>query len=96
MARRKRELTTEEKILIKTQITDEEAWAKYEHNCAVRNLREATLKYYKNEIMAFQKSLAGLNINKQLIELTKSDIEEVLLCLKEQIKVVSIILELEL
>lgn len=90
MVRRKRELTTEEKILIRTQITDEEAWSKFEHDCSLRNLRNATVKYYKNEISAFQKSMAELNIEKQFIDLTKSEIEEVLLHLKKQLKIVSI------
>lgn len=90
MRRRRGELSTEEKIFTRIKMTDEEVFEKFERDCLLRNLRPATITYYKNEITAFQKSMIELKINKQIIELNKDDIEQIILHLKGQIKTVSI------
>jgi|GEM_PF-3066766 len=88
--RRSRALTLEEEILIKEKITDEEAFEKFERDCNIRNLRPATIRYYKNEIASFMNSLEEMGLKKQLTELTQKEIEDVILHLKIQIKIVSI------
>lgn len=90
MKRRSRELSTEEKILVKAKVTDDEAWSKFEYDCNIRNLRPASIRYYKNELEAFQKSMIEVGLNKQLVDLTRRDIEDILLHLKQHLRIVSI------
>lgn len=89
MARRKR-LTDQELKLFDTTVTDEEAFKQFNRNCLIRNLRPATIKYYKNELLAVKASLEELDIEKDIVQLTQKDIEALILHLKENIKVVSI------
>ena len=61
--RRRGELTDKELRIIKKKITDEEAYEKFFKDCYIRNLRPATIEYYKNEFHGAKKI-----INKQLVE----------------------------
>jgi len=88
--RRSRTLTPEEEVLLKVHISDDEAFSKFERDCNIRNLRPATIKYYKNELSSFMKSVEKIGINKPMTQLTKKDIEDVILHLKANIKTVSI------
>ncbi|SIT90582.1 tyrosine-type recombinase/integrase [Edaphobacillus lindanitolerans] len=88
--RRSRELSIEEKKLLMTSLTDEEAFSRFERSCQLKNLRPATIRYYRNELSAFKKSLKEININKQLSEVTQKDVEDVLLYWKESLKIVTI------
>ncbi|MGE7695568.1 tyrosine-type recombinase/integrase [Lysinibacillus sp. NPDC094177] len=90
MGRRRGELSLEEKILTRIQITDEEAFGKFEKECHLKNLRPATIQYYRSELSSIQKTMIELNLNKQMVELTNNDVEQIILHLKEQIKTVSI------
>jgi len=70
MARRKR-LTDDELKLIDTKISDEEAFKQFKRNCLIRNLRPATIKYYKSELLAVKASLKELEIKKDIVQLTQ-------------------------
>ncbi|MGE6261366.1 tyrosine-type recombinase/integrase [Heyndrickxia sporothermodurans] len=87
---RRGELSTEQKNLIKSKITDEEALKKFERDAHIRNLRPATIKFYKNELHAAKIAIEEMELNKQLVELTETDLENLILHLKAQIKTVSI------
>lgn len=76
--------------MIKLKITDEEAFQKFERDCLIRNLRAETLKYYKDKFAATKNTLKEMKIDKQLVELTQKDIEDIILHLKSKIKIVSI------
>ncbi|MEK3855747.1 hypothetical protein [Cytobacillus sp. FSL H8-0458] len=69
MARRQ-ELSAEELRIIKKKINDEEAFERFFNDCYLRNLRPATVTYYKNEFHAAIKI-----IGKQLVECHQKDIE---------------------
>lgn len=90
MGRRRGELSLEEKILTRIQITDEEAFGKFEKECHLKNLRPATIQYNRSELSSIQKTMIELNLNKQMVELTNNDVEQIILHLKEQIKTVNI------
>lgn len=87
---RRGKLTDDELKLINAKITDEEALKKFERDCHLRNLRPATIKYYKSELTAVKTCLAELSIDKEVVEISQEDIETLILHLKDKIKVVSI------
>lgn len=68
--KRRGELTEEELRIIKKKITDDEAFDKFYKDCYIRNLRPATIEYYKNEFHGAKKI-----IKKQLVDLEQKDIE---------------------
>jgi integrase/recombinase XerD len=72
--RRRKELAEEEMKIIKKTISDDEAFEKFFRDCYLRNLRPATVEYYKNEFHAAKKF-----ISKQLVECEQKDIEELIL-----------------
>jgi len=90
MARRSNSLSTKELSMIKLKTTDEEAFQKFERDCLIRNLRAETLRYYKDKFAATKNTLKEMKIDKQLVELTQKDIEDIILHLKSKIKIVSI------
>ncbi|PEW48959.1 integrase [Bacillus cereus] len=83
--RRRGELTDEELKIIKKKISDEEAYEKFFKDCYLRNLRPATIGYYKNEFHGAKKI-----INKQLVEWEKKDVEDLILKSKQLMKVTTI------
>ncbi|WP_340372798.1 tyrosine-type recombinase/integrase [Peribacillus sp. FSL E2-0218] len=84
MARRS-DLTKDELKIIKKKVTDEEAFEKFFKDCYLRNLRPATIDYYKNEFHAANKF-----INKKLVECEQQDIENLIIESKKLIKVTTI------
>lgn len=90
MFRRRNELSANELSLLKSKVNDEEAWKEFERNCNLRNLRPDTILFYKNKLSATKTTLSEMNINKEVVELTQKDIENMILFLKEKIKIVSI------
>ncbi|MBT2674196.1 phage integrase N-terminal SAM-like domain-containing protein [Streptomyces sp. ISL-14] len=84
MARRG-DLTKDELKIIKKKITDEEAFESFFRDCFLRNLRPATIGYYKNEFHAAKKF-----INKTLVECEQQDIENLIIESKKLIKVTTI------
>ncbi len=84
MARRG-DLTKDELKIIKKKITDEEAFENFFRDCFLRNLRPATIDYYKNEFHAAKKF-----INKTLVECEQQDIENLIIESKKLIKVTTI------
>ncbi|MEE3950603.1 hypothetical protein [Peribacillus frigoritolerans] len=81
MARRG-DLTKDELKIIKKKITDEEAFENFFRDCFLRNLRPATIEYYKNEFHAAKKF-----INMTLVECEQQDIENLIIESKNLIKV---------
>ncbi|MBU8909004.1 tyrosine-type recombinase/integrase [Desertibacillus haloalkaliphilus] len=82
---RRKELTEEELKIIKKAISDEEAFEKFFRNCYLKNLRPATIEYYKNEFHGAKKL-----ISKELVECSQKDIEELILQSKKLMKVTTI------
>lgn len=83
--KRRGELTDEELKIIKKKISDEEAYEKFFKDCYLRNLRPATIGYYKNEFHGAKKI-----INKQLVEWKQKDVEDLILKSKQLMKVTTI------
>ncbi|ETT73189.1 MULTISPECIES: tyrosine-type recombinase/integrase [Bacillus] len=83
--KRRGELTDEELKIIKKKISDEEAYEKFFKDCYLRNLRPATIGYYKNEFHGAKKI-----INKQLVEWEQKDVEGLILKSKQLMKVTTI------
>ncbi|OSX90265.1 hypothetical protein S3E15_01829 [Bacillus mycoides] len=83
--KRRGELTDEELKIIKKKISDEEAYEKFFKDCYLRNLRPATIGYYKNEFHGAKRL-----INKQLVEWEQRDIEDLILKSKQLMKVTTI------
>ncbi|WP_214710142.1 MULTISPECIES: tyrosine-type recombinase/integrase [unclassified Exiguobacterium] len=83
--RRKRELSKEELRIIHTRVSDEEAIEEFFKHCYLKNLRQATIDYYRNEFMATKRIL-----NKELVDLEAVDIEHLIMISKERIKVTTI------
>lgn len=83
--KRRGELTDEELKIIKKKISDEEAYEKFFKDCYLRNLRPATIGYYKNEFHGAKKI-----INKQLVEWEQQDVEDLILKSKQLMKVTTI------
>ncbi|OOR19254.1 tyrosine-type recombinase/integrase [Bacillus cereus] len=83
--KRRGELTNEELKIIKKKISDEEAYEKFFKDCYLRNLRPATIGYYKNEFHGAKKI-----INKQLVEWEQKDVEGLILKSKQLMKVTTI------
>ncbi|UTT42279.1 tyrosine-type recombinase/integrase [Exiguobacterium aurantiacum] len=83
--RRKRELSKEELRIIHTRVSDEEAIDEFFKHCYLKNLRQATIDYYRNEFMATKRIL-----NKELVDLETSDIEHLIMISKERIKITTI------
>ncbi|MGG0760037.1 MULTISPECIES: tyrosine-type recombinase/integrase [Bacillus cereus group] len=83
--KRRGELTDEELKIIKKKISDEEAYKKFFKDCYLRNLRPATIGYYKNEFHGAKKI-----INKQLVEWEQKDVEDLILKSKQLMKVTTI------
>ncbi|MBN8211102.1 tyrosine-type recombinase/integrase [Bacillus sp. NTK071] len=84
MSRRK-ELSEEELKIIKKKLSDEEAFEKFFKNCYLRNLRPATIQYYKNEFHAAKKYN-----HKELVNFNQGDIENLILESKKHMKVTTI------
>jgi len=82
---RRGELNDKELNIIKKKINDEEAFEKFFRDCYLRNLRPATLEYYKNEFQAFRR-----RIDKELVECNHKDIEDFILMSKQSIKITTI------
>ncbi|MGG4490817.1 tyrosine-type recombinase/integrase [Metabacillus idriensis] len=82
---RRGKLTNEELLILKKKITDDEAFEVFFRDCYLRNLRPATIEYYKNEFHAAKKI-----INKQLVDCQQIDIETFILKSKQFMKVTSI------
>ncbi|MGG3671341.1 tyrosine-type recombinase/integrase [Bacillus nitratireducens] len=83
--KRRGELTDEELKIIKKKISDEEAYGKFFKDCYLRNLRPATIGYYKNEFHGAKKI-----VNKQLVEWEQKDVEDLILKSKQLMKVTTI------
>ncbi|HDX9625823.1 TPA: tyrosine-type recombinase/integrase [Bacillus anthracis] len=83
--KRRGELTDEELKIIKKKFSDEEAYEKFFKDCYLKNLRPATIGYYKNEFHGAKKI-----INKQLVEWEQKDIEDLILKSKQLMKVTTI------
>ncbi|HFK1790668.1 TPA: tyrosine-type recombinase/integrase [Bacillus pacificus] len=83
--KRRGELTDEELKIIKKKISDEGAYEKFFKDCYLRNLRPATIGYYKNEFHGAKKI-----INKQLVEWEQKDVEDLILKSKQLMKVTTI------
>lgn len=83
--RRKRELSKEELRIIHTRASDEEAIEEFFKHCYLKNLRQATIDYYRNEFMATKRIL-----NKELVDLEAADIEHLIMISKERIKITTI------
>ena len=83
--KRRGELTDEELKIIKKKISDEEAYEKFFKDCYLRNLRPATIGYYKNEFHGAKKI-----INKQLVEWEQKDVEDLILKSKQLMKITTI------
>ncbi len=83
-------LTEEELQIVRKKLTDEEAIAKFERDCQLKNLRPSTIKFYKGELKAVKSSLVEIGFNKEIVELNKKDTEQLILHLKDKIKIVSI------
>jgi len=70
-------LTNDELRMIKAvKITDEEALKKFERDCYLRNLRPATINFYRNELAVLKNSLADINVKNEIVEMTETDIAE--------------------
>ncbi|MFE4030122.1 tyrosine-type recombinase/integrase [Priestia sp. YIM B13551] len=82
---RRGELNEKELNIIKKKVNDEEAFEKFFRDCYLRNLRPATIEYYKNEFQAFRR-----RTDKQLVECQQKDIENFILTSKQSIKITSI------
>ncbi|MGN8231918.1 phage integrase N-terminal SAM-like domain-containing protein [Priestia flexa] len=82
---RRGELNEKELNIIKKKVNDEEAFEKFFRDCYLRNLRPATVKYYKNEFQAFRR-----RIDKELVECNYKDIEDFILMSKQSIKITTI------
>ncbi|MDF2606270.1 MAG: tyrosine-type recombinase/integrase [Bacillales bacterium] len=82
---RRGELTKEELNIISRKINDEEAFELFFRECYLKNLRPATIDYYKNEFHGAKKIL-----HKQLVDCSSKDIEEFILVSKKLMKVVTI------
>lgn len=82
---RRGELSDKELKIIKKKINDDEAFEKFFRDCYLRNLRPATIEYYKNEFQAFRRT-----IDKELVECHQKDIEDFILRSKQSIKITSI------
>ncbi|MEK4966384.1 tyrosine-type recombinase/integrase [Cytobacillus sp. FSL R7-0696] len=83
--RRRKELTNEELKILDKRISEEEALEVFFKDCNLRNLRPATIAYYKNEFHGAKKI-----INKQLVGWDQKDIEDLILKSKELMKVTTI------
>ncbi|WP_273123906.1 tyrosine-type recombinase/integrase [Bacillus weihaiensis] len=83
--KRRGELTEEELRIIKKKITDDEAFDKFFKDCYIKNLRPATIEYYKNEFHGAKKI-----IKKQLVDWEQKDIEDLILQSKQIMKVTTI------
>lgn len=82
---RRGELNEKELNIIKKKVNDEEAFEKFFRDCYLRNLRPATVEYYKNEFQAFRR-----RIDKELVECNHKDIEDFILMSKQSIKITTI------
>ncbi|WP_026688790.1 tyrosine-type recombinase/integrase [Alteribacter aurantiacus] len=83
--RRRNELTEEEMKIIKKTISDDEAFDLFFRDCYLRNLRPATIEYYKNEFHAAKKF-----ISIPLVECEQKGIEELILQSKKVMKITTI------
>lgn len=63
MARRGK-LSTVQKNLVKVKISDEEAFEKFERDALLRNLRPATIKFYKNELSAAKVCMGMMKLDR--------------------------------
>ncbi|KEZ47737.1 tyrosine-type recombinase/integrase [Metabacillus indicus] len=82
---RRGKLSDDEVQIIKKKITDDQAYEVFFKDCYLRNLRPATIEYYKNEFKAARKV-----IDKQLVDWEQGDLEEFIFSSKQFMKVTSI------
>jgi len=89
---RRRELThSEREILSKvTKINDETAIKEFIKSRRLKNVRETTIKYYEDAFHVLKRDLQILKINKQLVDLTEKDVEEIILLWQQKLKVTTI------
>lgn len=71
-------------------IDDESAIKEFVKSRRLKNVRETTITYYENVIHVLKRDMAQLNIKKQIVELTESDVENIILLWKSKIKITSI------
>jgi hypothetical protein len=64
-------LSEEELQIVRKKLTDEEAFAKFERDCQLKNLRPSTIQFYKGELKAVKSSLEEMGIKKEIVELKK-------------------------
>ncbi|QAS51834.1 tyrosine-type recombinase/integrase [Halobacillus litoralis] len=83
--KRRKELSEEEMDLIRNKVTEDEALEKFFKDCCLRNLRPATIEYYKNEFHATKKML-----KKDLVDIKQEDIEAFIVRSKTQISITTI------
>lgn len=68
--KRRGSLNAEELEIVTGRLTDNEAFEKFYHDCRIRNLRPATIQYYKDSLHTIQKV-----VQKEFVECDQSDIE---------------------
>lgn len=83
--RRRGELSEVELSVVKRKITDEEVFKKFYKDCHLRNLRPATIQYYKDALHAAKKI-----VNKEFVEWERKDIETLITRSKQIMKVTTI------
>lgn len=83
--RRRGQLSPAELTIVKGKTSDEEAFEKFYKDCHLRNLRPATIQYYKDALHATKKIR-----NKEFVEWKEKDVEEFITKSKELMKVTTI------
>ncbi|MFF3025228.1 tyrosine-type recombinase/integrase [Gottfriedia sp. NPDC057948] len=89
---RRKELSQFEKEIINkaTKIDDEKAIKEFIRSRTLKNVRDTTIKYYYDAFHVLKRDLNYLGINKQLIELTEKDIEQIIMHWQKNLKVTTI------
>ena len=83
--KRRGSLNAEELQIVSGRLTDTEAFEKFYHNCRIRNLRPATIQYYKESLHSIQRIT-----QKEFVDCTQKDIERFITESKQIMKVTSI------
>jgi len=83
--RRRGELSIAELKVVKGKTSDEEAFEKFYKDCHLRNLRPATIQYYKDALHATKKI-----VNKQFVDWKEKDVEEFITKSKTLMKITTI------
>lgn len=79
-----------EKINKVSKIDDEQAIKEFIKSRRLKNVRETTIRYYEDAFHVLKRDLQLLQINKQLVELSNKDIEEVITLWQKKLKVTTI------